>query len=169
MEVLLDRDPYDNRCLSMAADTYYWQGAALEMLAEETKPSFDRAIQLQRQICNKSKTVNTRGMLLKILARAGEVDEATKLADEMADESDQMMSCGYAACGYALLSEHLETGSPEHTQAVTKAVDLATKLVRHGYRDFEALRTTDLDFKPLQTNADYLAMLDQEETATTEK
>ena len=47
--------------------------------------------------------------------------------------------------------------------ATTKAIDLTRRLIGHGYHDFESMRKTDLDFAPLQQNADFLGMLVEEE------
>ena len=47
---------------------------------------------------------------------------------------------------------------------------MTRKLIRkHQYHDFESLRSTDLDFEPLQQNEDYLKMLEEEQKRVQEE
>ena len=154
----------NQKSVAQAAEAYYWTGVARKRLAKDDAAAYRRAAELQQTLIEKSDNVDTRGMLLKIQARAGQLDEAEKSADEMAAKSDQMMSCGYAAVAYALLTEHVDDDRPEHAEWTAKAIELTRKLIRdHNYRDFSSLRTTDLDFEPLQDNQDFLEMLNAEE------
>lgn len=163
LEQLLLTAGDDQRIQAQAADAYYWQGVALERLNEDALPSFRRNEELLRQLIAKSANINNRGSLLKNLARAGRTEEAITLADEIAASPDKMMNCGYAACGYALLAEHLGTDDSRRDEYTTKAIELTQKLIEHGYHDFESLRTTDIDFAPLQQNPSFLKMLKEEE------
>lgn len=150
----------NQKVVSQAVDAYYWKGVAEEQIEGDPAKSFARAEDLQRALLEKSSNINSQGMLLKILARSGDTEAAVELADKMAGEG-KMMSTGYAACGYALVSVHLE--EPKRSQVVEKAIENVAKLVDHGYRDFDSLRKTDLDFEPLHKIPAYLSMLDERE------
>lgn len=153
----------DRRILSNAIDTYYWQGITFNRLGENAEESFERAESLQRRALKISENTNNRGMLLKILARGGKTAEAIQIADDLAGHPDEMMNCGYAGCGYALLSVHLAADDPLKAEVTAKSIEMIRLLIRHGYHDFDSLRTTDLDFAPLQQNAVFLDMLSEQE------
>ncbi len=153
----------DQRIHNQAIDAFYWQGITLQRLGQDASASFRRAEQLQRQMIEKSDNVHAQGMLLKILAAAGEVDRAIPLADQLAESNDKMMNCGYAAAGYGLISQHLADDDARKAVITTKAIELTRQLIRHGYHDFESMRKTDLDFAPLQQNEAFLKMLSDEE------
>ena len=108
---------------------------------------------------------------MKIVARAGRVNEAMELADQLADKSDESIwNCGYPACGYALMAEHLPEDDPQRAALISKSIEWTRKLIRkHGYHDFESLRSTDIDFEPLQKNEDYLKMLEEEQQRVQEE
>ena len=141
------------------------QGIVLDRLGENATKSFERAEGVQRRLLEKSDNRIARGELMKIVARAGRVDEAMELADQLAGESNESVwNCGYAACGYALMAEHLPEEDPQRAALISKSIELTRKLIRkHQYRDFESLRSTDIDFEPLQQNEDYLKMLEEEQ------
>ena len=61
------------------------------------------------------------------------------------------------------LCEHLSEDDPRRPEITGKAIEMTRKLIQQGYRDFSSLRSTDLDFEPLQKNQDYLKMLEEEE------
>lgn len=165
LEELLESTPDNKKIESQAVDGHTVLGIVLSRLGEkdQAKAQFDRAIEIQERQLAKSDNVNTRGVLLKLLARAGRVDEALKLADEMAESPDKLMNCGYAACGYALVSEHLVSDETRQQELLDKAIDFAMKLVDHGYHDFESMRRTDFDFEPLQKNKEFLKRLGAKE------
>lgn len=127
------------------------------------------AKELQRVYIGKSNTINTRGNHLKNLAREGKIDDALAVIEPMAAAQNKIMNCGYAACGYALLTEHLTDDDPRKEDWTIKAIDLTRKLIGHGHRDFDAMRKTDLDFAPLQQNQAFLDMLDEEESKVAEE
>ncbi len=156
----------DARMQSNARNIYYLQGITLDRLGEDSSKSFQRAEEIQRQLLAKSDNMNSRGELLKIIARAGRVEEAMALADRLAGGSDKLMNCGYAACGYALVSQHLPDTDPRRPEITAKAIDMTRKLIGQGYHDFHSLRSTDLDFEPLQHNPEFLKMLAEEEAKT---
>lgn len=161
----LRRNTDDARIQSLARNTYYLQGIVLDRLGENATKSFERAEGVQRRLLEKSDNRIARGELMKIVARAGRVDEAMELADQLAGESNESVwNCGYAACGYALMAEHLPEEDPQRAALISKSIELTRKLIRkHQYRDFESLRSTDIDFEPLQQNEDYLKMLEEEQ------
>ena len=167
----LRRNTDDARIQSLARNTYYLQGIVLARLGETATESFERAEGVQRRLLEKSDNRIARGELLKIVARAGLVDEAMELADQLAGESDEFIwNCGYAACGYALMAEHLPEDDPQRAALISKSIELTRKLIRkHRYHDFESLRSTDIDFEPLQQNEDYLKMLEQEQKRVQEE
>ncbi|MGB7344795.1 MAG: hypothetical protein WBD20_11300, partial [Pirellulaceae bacterium] len=86
----------------------------------------------------------------------------------LAKETDKEMNCGYAAAGYCLVLQQLKTDDPRQNELADKAIELIRKLIGHGYQDFRALRKTDVDFAVLQSNNDYVKMLDEEETKLAE-
>ncbi len=161
----------DARIQSNARNIYYLRGIVLERLGGNATESFKRAEEIQRRLLEKSDSRVARGELLKILARAGSVDEAIELVDRLAAESDESVwSCGYAACGYALIAEHVPEDDPQRAALISKSIDMTRKLIRkHQYHDFESLRSTDIDFEPLQQNEDYLKMLQEEQKRVREK
>jgi serine/threonine-protein kinase len=167
---LLD-DTDDARIQSLARNTYYLQGIVLQRLGEDGAKSFARAEGVQRRLIEKSDSRIAQGELLKILARMGRVDDAMKIADQLADESDESIwNCGYAACGYALIAEHLPEDDPQRAALISKSIDITRKLIqKHQYHDFESLRSTDIDFEPLQQNKDYLKMLEEEQARVQEQ
>ncbi|MFK8115416.1 MAG: protein kinase [Rubripirellula sp.] len=158
---LMKRAGDNQKVISQTVDAYYWQGAVEQSLKKDPAESYDRAVELQRKLIAKSDNVNTQGMLLKILARAGKIEEALKIADRLASDDANMHHCGYAACGYALAAVHAKP--PQQTELIDKAIQYVGKLVDHGYHDFESLRKTDLDFAPLQSHAAFQSMLDEKE------
>jgi serine/threonine protein kinase/tetratricopeptide (TPR) repeat protein len=161
----------DARIQSLARNTYYLQGIVLDRLGENATNSFERAEGVQRQLLEKSDSPIARGELMKIVARAGRVNEAMELADQLADKSDESIwNCGYPACGYALMAEHLPEDDPQRAALISKSIEWTRKLIRkHGYHDFESLRSTDIDFEPLQKNEDYLKMLEEEQQRVQEE
>ncbi len=163
LEKLLLTAGDDQRVQGLAADTYYFQGIVLKRMDEDPSTSFARSEELLRQLMVKSANINNQGSLLKTLARAGRTEEAISLADEIAASPEKMMNCGYAAVGYALITEHLRPEDPRREECTTKAIELTRKLIEQGYHDFDSLRKTDHDFAPLQENPSYLQMLAEEE------
>lgn len=162
MEDLL-RSSSDGRMQHLAMDVYYLLGITLDRLDEDPSASFQKAEVLNQKLTEKSDSISNRGELLKILARSGQTDRAIELANKLAQKSDKLMSCGYAACGYGLVASQLAEDDPRRNELTEKAIELTRKLIRHGYHDFKSLRSTDLDFEPLQSNADYQKMIDQEQ------
>jgi serine/threonine-protein kinase len=160
-EKLLDRSD-DQRVRSQAIDAYYWFGAAQQMINQDSSEQYSRAEELQRELLLKSENVNTKGMLLKILARGGKVESAEAIAAELASDRSQIMNCGYAAVGYAFISQHVKDAAAKN-EAIEKAISLTKDLIDNGFHDFESLRSTDLDFAPLQQNEEFLKMLDEAE------
>jgi serine/threonine protein kinase/tetratricopeptide (TPR) repeat protein len=159
------RNNDDARIQSLARNTYYLQGIVLDRLGEDATKSFERAERVQRRLLEKSDNRIARGELMKIFARAGRVDEAMELADQLAGESNESVwNCGYAACGYALIAEQLPEDDPQRAALIGNSIELTRRLIRkHQYRDFESLRSTDIDFEPLQQDANYLKMLEEEQ------
>ncbi len=135
---------------------------AQQIVNQDPSDQYSRAEELQRELLLKSENVNTKGMLLKILARAGEVESAAAIAAELASDRSQIMNCGYAAVGYAFISQHAKDEAAKN-EAIQKAIALTSDLIDLGFHDFESLRSTDLDFSPLQQNEDFLEMLDEAE------
>ncbi|MGB0599954.1 MAG: protein kinase domain-containing protein [Rubripirellula sp.] len=160
-EKLLGRSD-DQRVRSQAIDAYYWLGVARQIIKQDPSAQYSRAEELQRELLLKSENVNTKGMLLKILARAGKVESAEAIAAELASDRSQIMNCGYAAVGYAFISQYANDET-EKNEAIEKAISLTSDLIDNGFQDFESLRSTDLDFAPLQQNDDFLKMLDEAE------
>ena len=163
-EQLLKVAPDNQSIREQAVDSYYYLGVAKSRLEKDATPSFNRAEELQREVIAASDTVMTRGMLLKILARNAKTEQAEGILEELTgDPKEPIYNCGYAAVAFALLSEHVEPDNPKRDQLVELAIEWTRKLIRRGYRDFQAMRETDLDFEPLQQNEAFLAMLADEE------
>ncbi|MGB7345007.1 MAG: tetratricopeptide repeat protein, partial [Pirellulaceae bacterium] len=160
-ERLLEIAEDNQKTNTQAADAYYYFGLAQSLIGKDSKKSFQRAAEIQEQVVEKSNNIRTQGMLLKIYARGGMVDQAKPLLSQIAAKPESDQNCGYAAVSYALLAQHL-SGS-ERDDATEKAIDFTRRLIQHGYHGFESMRRTDLDFRPLQDNQAYLSMLDQEQ------
>ena len=161
MTQLTQQSPGNGAFQRLAVSTNYWQGITRARLKQDADSSFERAERFQRGLVEKSSNPMTRGFLLKILARAGKTDEALKMADEFAAGPDKMLNCGFAAVGYALVSEHVDESTKK--ELIEKAVDYSRRLIRKGYHDFDSLRQTDFDFETLWPVPEYQAMLDEEE------
>ena len=100
-------------------------------------------------------------MLLKVLSRAGHVDEAREIADQFSKKTDSLLHCGYAACGYSMMAQHVP--ADQRDELMDKGIASARKLIELGYSDFKSMRETDHDFEFLRESDKFLKMLNEEQ------
>ncbi|TWU42311.1 serine/threonine-protein kinase [Novipirellula artificiosorum] len=141
----------------------YLKGVFEDSEGRDSSETYDRAASVLRSLIEESRTVDRQGCLLKVLSRSGQVDQAMEIANQFAKQETSLMHSGYAAVGLGLISEHLQ--GKEKIDAENRAVALTQRLIRLGWTDIDALRTTDLDFEPLRKIPEFNDMLDQADAA----
>ena len=158
---ITERSPDNSTMTAQAADTNYWLGVTLTRKGEDAAAAFEKAATFQRRLLEKSNSVNNQGMLLKVLSRAGHVDEAREIADQFSKKTDSLLHCGYAACGYSMMAQHVP--ADQRDELMDKGIASARKLIELGYSDFKSMRETDHDFEFLRESDKFLKMLNEEQ------
>ncbi len=160
-EAALKASPNFALAQAQAADSYYMQAKLLFQTGKDHTQQCQRGIELSEQLLAKSRSTQNRVLQLKLVALSGDVDRASKLADELVGNHTSAYHCLCGAIAYALASEHCD--APQQRQLLDRAIDCVRDAVfKLGFRDFVVLRT-DPDFAPLQKQDEYQQLLDTAE------
>ncbi len=159
-EAALSQSPGNGRAQAGAADSYYLLAQLLFRSGQDHSQQCERGIALCDLLLAKSQSVANRVLKLKFVALSGQVEQASKLADQIAGEHTDEEACLYGAIGYAMAADHCD--DPQKQELLDKALDCVRDALKLGFRQFVILRT-DLDFEPLQKLDAYQQLLDAAE------
>jgi tetratricopeptide (TPR) repeat protein len=161
-ERALDDTPDYGLAQSQAADAHYLLAQILFRSGREHGQQCRRGIELCGLLLEKSRNTANQVMKLKLVALSGDVEEATRLADEFVGQSNNAFRCLCGAIAYSFSAEHSE--EPQRQQLIDKALDLVKiAVVDLKFGDVGVLRN-DPDFGPLRRVPEFEQLLSAAES-----
>ncbi|MCA9062366.1 MAG: hypothetical protein KDA96_04890, partial [Planctomycetaceae bacterium] len=153
---VLQKNPGYVPAMRFLAGALYGQATAEKRLNDPAaEEHLQRCIELRRaMVAAASTNPEYERSLMQALARAGQIDEALKIAETQKKQFAEDPGILYQiACAYSLAS--LVSDTDAHA---TEAVHLLTLAVEHGYEG-TALMGMDPDLEPLATRDDFQQLL----------
>lgn len=160
----VDVDPDDASVLRIFSHTLYYEATCALKLGDlaAAREGYHRSLVIRRRFAKKSKSKAAQIDYMVALARCGDHEEATKIADSLiADESQDEQTLFQAACGYAL-----SAGAAAHGDQVlagtyaANAVECLRRAKARGWVDVGSLKN-DPDLEPIRKAPAFLALLNE--------
>lgn len=152
---VMEKNPDYLPGVNIQAGALYGLAVARERLKETegAAEALSRCVELRRRLVDKANSNSRyRRSLMLALARAGQVEEALRMAqDEQQEFSDDAGVLYQVACAWSLASLH---GTDESAE---RAVELLQLAMENGYANRSQL-TIDFDLDPIRSHPDFQAL-----------
>ncbi len=152
--------------------TLYGYGVALTEqtdMESNTKDVIDAAfseiVAIRKRLLRLEPTNTARGVsIVGALARAGEIEDGIRRADEIRDQVDEDATILYhLACGYAQLAGKIPEDDPRYQRLVESAIDALESASRAGFHRQTDLRM-DPDLDPIRGHAMFVDFVNASES-----